>query len=302
VAEEPARERIFATPLSRRLLAEAGIGLEEVSGTGPNGRITKRDAVQACRERETSTSTTTPADQPAAQPARAASTAGPSYSEVEHTRLRRAVAARLTTSKQSVPHFYVRRVVRIDALLELRAQLNDVSAQRISVNDLVVRAVATAHQEVPEANVVWTDDAMRQYDSVDVGVAIASERGLVTPVLRGVQNSTPSAIARRVRELVDQANEGKLQQRDLEGGTISVTNLGMYGVDEFSAIINPPQSAILAVGAGKPQPVVTDGAVEVATLMNLVLSVDHRAIDGALAARWMSALASVIEQPLRLLA
>ncbi|WP_027863081.1 dihydrolipoamide acetyltransferase family protein [Marmoricola sp. URHB0036] len=302
VAEEPARERIFATPLSRRLLAEAGIDLEEVSGTGPNGRITKRDAVQACRERETSTSTTEPADQPAAQPARAASTPGPSYSEVEHTRLRRAVAARLTTSKHSVPHFYVRRVVRIDALLELRAQLNDVSAQRISVNDLVVRAVATAHQEVPEANVVWTDDAMRQYDSVDVGVAIASERGLVTPVLRGVQNSTPSAIARRVRELVDQANKGKLQQRDLEGGTISVTNLGMYGVDEFSAIINPPQSAILAVGAGKPQPVVADGAVEVATLMNLVLSVDHRAIDGALAARWMTALASVIEQPLRLLA
>jgi pyruvate dehydrogenase E2 component (dihydrolipoamide acetyltransferase) len=212
------------------------------------------------------------------------------------------VAARLTTSKQTVPHFYVKRSVRIDPLLALRAQLNDVSQQRISVNDLVIRAVGAAHVEVPEANAIWTDDAMRRYDSVDVGVAIASERGLVTPVVRGVETTTPSGIAKRVRDFVEAANAGKLAQRDLEGGSITVTNLGMHGVEEFAAIINPPQSAILAVGAGIQQPVVVAGALEVATVMNLVLSVDHRAIDGALAARWMAALVAILEQPLRLLA
>jgi pyruvate dehydrogenase E2 component (dihydrolipoamide acetyltransferase) len=212
------------------------------------------------------------------------------------------VATRLTQSKQTVPHFYVRRTVRVDALLALRAQLNEVSEQRVSVNDLVVRAVAVAHRAVPEANVIWTDEAMRHFDTVDIGIAISSERGLVTPVLRDVGSSTPAAIARGVRAFVEQADRGRLQQKDLEGGSISVTNLGMYGVDEFAAIINPPQSAILAVGAAAPVPWVVEGAVEVATAMTLVLSVDHRAIDGALAARWMAALVSALEQPIRLLA
>jgi pyruvate dehydrogenase E2 component (dihydrolipoamide acetyltransferase) len=192
--------------------------------------------------------------------------------------------------------------VRVDALISLRQQLNEVSPQRLSVNDLVVRAVATAHVAVPEANVTWTDDALRRYDSVDVGVAIAGDRGLVTPVLRDVGSTSPSGIAQRVREFVQQANEGKLQQRDLEGGSISVTNLGMYGVEAFSAIINPPQSAILAVGAALPAAVVVDGALEVGSVMSLVLSVDHRAIDGALAARWMAALVVALEEPMRLLA
>ena len=306
VAERPERERIFATPLSRRLLAEAGISVEDVTGTGPNGRITKKDALRAAEGRERPTSSTAPADQPTPQTEgkskRSSPAAGSTFTEHEHSRLRRAVAARLSESKQTVPHFYVKRSVRIDSLLELRKQLNEVSTTRISVNDLVVRAVASAHVQMPEANVIWTDDAMRQFDSVDVGVAIASERGLVTPVLRGVESTNPSGIARQIRELVDQANSGKLQQRDLEGGSITVTNLGMFGVEEFAAIINPPQSAILAVGAGKPQPVVVDGNVEAATVMNLVLSVDHRAIDGALAARWMAVLTSVIEQPVKMFA
>ena len=176
------------------------------------------------------------------------------------------------------------------------------SAQKISVNDLVIRAVAAAHVRVPEANVIWTEDHLRRFESVDIAVAIASDRGLVTPVLRSVEKATPSAIASQVRAYVQQANDGKLQQRDLEGGSISVTNLGMYGVEEFAAIINPPQSAILAVGAGHPEPVVVNGVVEVGTVMSLVLSVDHRAIDGALAAQWLGALVTVIEQPLHLLA
>ncbi len=301
-AEQPQRDRIFATPLSRRLLAEAGISVESVTGTGPNGRITKKDAQQACADQgDPSTPQEPGSGTSESPPAARASADGATYTEVEHSRLRRAVASRLSTSKQTVPHFYLKRAVRIDALLQLRAQLNDVSPQRISVNDLVVRAVAVAHQVTPEANVIWTEDALRRFESVDIGVAIASERGLVTPVVRGVESTTPSGIARRIRELVEQAGTGKLHQRDLEGGTISVTNLGMYGVDEFSAIINPPQSAILAVGAGAPQPVVTDGIIEVATLMNLVLSVDHRAIDGAVAAQWMAELVAVIEEPMRLL-
>ncbi|MET1038776.1 MAG: dihydrolipoamide acetyltransferase family protein [Aeromicrobium sp.] len=304
-------QRVFASPISRRLLAAAGISLETVSGTGPNGRITRKDAELAmagqasAAERSDAQSVAASPDAAGATPSsppRRAATSGAGFEEIEHSRLRRAVAGRLTSSKQTVPHFYVKRTVRIDELLRLRAQLNDVSATRISVNDLVVRAVGAAHVEVPEANVVWTDDAMRQFDSVDVGVAISSERGLVTPVLRSVESTAPSGVARRIREFVQQANEGKLQQRDLEGGSISVTNLGMHGVEEFVAIINPPQSAILAVGAGTPQPVVVEGEIVVATVMTLVLSVDHRAIDGALAARWMAALVNILEQPMRLLA
>ncbi|MDQ1661020.1 MAG: hypothetical protein QOJ68_1000, partial [Blastococcus sp.] len=185
---------------------------------------------------------------------------------------------------------------------DVRRQLNEVSPQKISVNDLLLRAVAVTHAQVPEANAIWTDDAVRVFDSVDVAVAISSERGLVTPVLRDVQRTSPGAIATRTKEFKRLADEGKLQQRDLEGGSIAVTNLGMFGVEEFSAIINPPQSSILAVGAGAPAPVVVDGTVQVATVMTLVLSVDHRVIDGALAARWMDLLVKAIEQPLRLLA
>lgn len=293
----PARERIFATPVARRVLAEGGVELSAVTGTGPNGRILKKDAEEAVRAAAGGRH-----GSPAAAVPSGERRAGSGFHDEPHSRLRRAVANRLTQSKQTVPHFYVRRTVRVDALLELRRQLNEVSEQRVSVNDLVVRAAAVAHRAVPEANVIWTDEAMRHFDTVDIGVAISSERGLVTPVLRGVESSTPATIARNVRAFVDQANTGKLQQKDLEGGSISVTNLGMYGVDEFAAIINPPQSAILAVGAAVPTPWVVEGVVEVATVMTLVLSVDHRAIDGALAAHWMAGLVIALEQPIRLLA
>jgi pyruvate dehydrogenase E2 component (dihydrolipoamide acetyltransferase) len=290
--------RVLASPLARRLLREAGLGTEGVPGTGPGGRIVRRDAQQAVdRARSSAPAPATPA------PAAAATGAGGrGYEEVPHSRMRRAIAARLTASKQSVPHFYVKRTARIDALLDMRRQLNEVSPQKISVNDLLVRAVAITHAQVPEANAIWTDDAVRRFDSVDVAVAMASDRGLVTPVLRDVQRTAPGAIASRTKEFKRLADEGKLQQRDLEGGSVAVTNLGMFGVEEFSAIINPPQSSILAVGAGLPAPVVVDGTVQVATVMTLVLSVDHRVIDGALAARWMDLLVKAIEQPLRLLA
>jgi pyruvate dehydrogenase E2 component (dihydrolipoamide acetyltransferase) len=300
--------RIFISPLARKILKEAGLTADQVRGTGPNGRIVRRDVEQAIALARTSAPA--PAEPVAGeQPAPRAETVRPAapvegggFRDIPHTRLRRAVANRLSASKQTIPHFYVKRTARIDALLDLRKQLNAVAPHKISVNDLVIRAVAVAHQSVSDANVIWTDEAMRQFDSVDVAVAIASERGLVTPVLRGVEKLSPSAIGAQVKTFVGQANEGKLQQRDLEGGSISVTNLGMYGVEEFSAIINPPQSAILAVGAGKPAPVIVDGEVAVATQLALVLSVDHRAIDGALAAQWMDALVGALQEPLRLLA
>jgi pyruvate dehydrogenase E2 component (dihydrolipoamide acetyltransferase) len=290
--------RVFASPLARRILASAGLTTDGIPGTGPGGRIVRRDAEAAVQR--AAAPTPAPAA-PAAAPAPAAAAAERGHRDVPHTRMRRAIAARLTASKQSIPHFYVRRTARLDALLELRRGLNEVSPQKISVNDLLLKAVALAHLEVPDANAIWTDDAVRVFESVDVAVAVASDRGLVTPVLRDVQASSLGAIARQTREFVRLANEGRLAQSDLEGGSIAVTNLGMYGVEEFAAIINPPQSSILAVGAAVPTPVVVDGAVEVATVLTVVLSVDHRVIDGALAARWMDALVSIVEQPLRLL-
>jgi pyruvate dehydrogenase E2 component (dihydrolipoamide acetyltransferase) len=312
VTTESEGARVFISPLARRILREAGLTVDQVRGTGPNGRIVRRDVERAVEEARASAvpAASVPAPEPVAaelEPAEPVRTASPQpqaagFHDIPHTRLRRAVASRLTASKQTVPHFYIKRTARIDALLALRKQLNEVSPQKISVNDLVIAAVAVAHQAVPDANVIWTDEGMRQFDSVDVAVAIASQRGLVTPVLSAVERMSPSAIAREVKAYVQRANEGTLQQGDLEGGSLTVTNLGMYGVDEFSAIINPPHSAILAVGAGRPAPVVVDGTVDVATEMTLVHSVDHRAIDGALAAQWMEALVGALEQPLRLVA
>jgi pyruvate dehydrogenase E2 component (dihydrolipoamide acetyltransferase) len=297
--------RLFISPIARKLLKDAGLSPDGVKGSGPNGRIRRRD-VEPIIAAATSGSSGVPASHVAETPdapvpVEAAQSADARWTEVPHSRLRRAVARRLTESKQQVPHFYVRRTVVLDELVKLRSQVNEASPTRISVNDFLIRAMAVAHTEVPEANVIWTDEAMRQFDSVDISVAIASERGLVTPVLRGVEQSSLSAISTQVKTFVAKANEGKLQQSDLEGGSISISNLGMYGVDDFSAIINPPQSAILAVGAGRPTPVAVGEKVKVRTAAELVLSVDHRAIDGALAARWMAALVDAVHQPLRLL-
>ena len=296
--------RLFVSPIARKLLKEAGLSPDGIEGSGPNGRIRRRDVEQIIAA-AASGSSGVPAPQGAEPTTFAGGQAGPSveagWTEVPHSRLRRTVARRLTESKQQVPHFYVRRTVVLDELLQLRSQINEASPIRISVNDFLIRAMAVAHTEVPDANVIWTDEAMRQFDSVDISVAIASERGLVTPVLRGVEKSSLSAISGQVKDFVVRANEGKLRQSDLEGGSISISNLGMYGVDDFSAIINPPQSAILAVGAARPTPVAVGAKVKVRTAVELVLSVDHRAIDGALAAQWMTALVDAVHQPLRLL-
>ncbi len=300
-APAPATSRPFISPIARRLLREAGLDGAGISGTGPGGRVVRRDVEQhiAAQAAPDAPAQDAPAPAPTGRADRPA--AGEPVETIEHSRLRRTVARRLSESKQTVPHFYLKRTARLDTLLALRAELNERTGHRISVNDFVLRAVAEALVAVPEANVVWSDDAMLRYDTADIAVAVASERGLVTPVLRSVERMALGAVSTEVRALVERANAGALKQHELEGGTISVTNLGMFGVDEFSAIINPPHSAILAVGAATPQPVVVDGALEVGTVVSLVLSVDHRAIDGALAARWMGALVEALENPYRLL-
>jgi pyruvate dehydrogenase E2 component (dihydrolipoamide acetyltransferase) len=224
------------------------------------------------------------------------------YVDQPLSRMRRAVAARLTESVTSAPHFYVRGVARVDELLRMRADLNDGAEVKVSVNDLVVKAVAKAHRSVPEMNVVWTGEAIRSFSSVDVAVAVATDTGLVTPVVRGVDALPVTAIARATRDFAARAREGRLQQSELEGGTVTVSNLGMYGVEEFAAILNPPQASILAVGAAREEAVVTDGRLEVGTVLRVTLSVDHRPVDGAIAARWMAAFVSLLERPVRILA
>jgi pyruvate dehydrogenase E2 component (dihydrolipoamide acetyltransferase) len=216
--------------------------------------------------------------------------------------MRRTIAARLTQSSQEAPHFTVRGTARVDRLLRLRAKLNGAGSVKISINDLVVTAAARAQRAVPAMNVIWLPDAVRQFSAVDISVAVATERGLVTPVLRGVDRMTVSAVAAATGDLVARARSGRLRQEELEGGALTVTNLGVYGTEDFSAIINPPQAAILAVGAARQEPLVRKGKLSVGTVLKVTLSVDHRPVDGAVAAQWMAAFLALIEDPLQILA
>ena len=296
-ATSPAR--IFASPIVRKIAREQGIDLTALAGTGPNGRIVRRDldrlAAQPVRPAPAQPVPAQPVPEPAATQAAAGGTLIP------HTPIRRAIARRLTESKATTPHFYLTTECVVDELLGLRERINETAPVKISVNDFVIMAVAAAFGDVPEANVTWSDEGLVAHASVDVSIAVATDGGLVTPVLRGLETKRLSAIAAEAQSLAQRARDRRLQQHELEGGAFSVSNLGMYGTLEFSAIINPPQSGILAVGAARPQPVVADGAVAVATVMRCTLSVDHRAIDGALAARWLAAFTARIEHPLGML-
>jgi pyruvate dehydrogenase E2 component (dihydrolipoamide acetyltransferase) len=301
--------RIFASPLVRKVALEKGIDLGGVTGTGPNGRIVRRDITRLTERLETRTGPGEPGADGAPSTAGATPPAGLMASEAEsglaagdklipHTPARRAIARRLTESKATTPHFYLSTECVVDELIALRSRINETAAVKISVNDFVVMAVAAAFADVPEANVTWSDEGLVAHGTVDVSIAVATDGGLVTPVLRGVEARRLSGVAREARALAARARERRLRQHELEGGTFAVSNLGMYGTLEFSAIINPPQSGILAVGAARPQPVVVDGAVTAATVIRCTLSVDHRAIDGSLAARWLSAFTARMEDPL----
>jgi len=291
----PARaagERVFASPIVRKLAREAGIDLALVPGSGPHGRIVRKDYDAFVASGGAAK----------AAPAAAAATQSASgFSEIPHSSMRKAIAHRLTESKSTVPHFYLKADCVVDKLLEARAQVNEGLGIKTSVNDWVVKAVAHALIKVPGANVIWTDKAMRQFDHADISVAVATEGGLYTPVIRGVDQLSIPEINTQIRTMAEKARGGTIKQEEIEGGSFAVTNLGMFGTEEFSAILNPPQSGILAVGAAREKAIAVDGALQVAQVMTVTLSADHRAVDGALAAEWMVAFKSAIENPLSLL-
>ena len=288
--------RIFASPIVRKIARETGVDLAAIAGTGPNGRIVRRDLERLADQRRR---TAGEAGQPGrAAPQPAAVRASASDRLIPHTPIRRAIARRLTESKATTPHFYMTTECVVDELLGLRKRINETAAVKVSVNDFVIMAVAAAFQDVPEANVTWSEEGLVAQASVDVSIAVATDGGLVTPVLRALQGKRLSVIAAEAQSIAQRARDRRLLQHELEGGVFSISNLGMFGTLEFSAIINPPQSGILAVGAAKPQAVVVDGEVTVANVMRCTLSVDHRAIDGALAARWLAAFTARIQDPL----
>jgi pyruvate dehydrogenase E2 component (dihydrolipoamide acetyltransferase) len=285
--------RIFASPLARKLAREADLELSQITGTGPHGRIVRRDIVRATAAKA--------AERNAPAPPSTAVSTDEGWTDVPHTKLRRAIATRLAESKRTAPHFYVEGMAKVDELLALRARLNESTGQRISVNDLIVKAVARAHVAVPRMNVIWTDDAVREFDHVDVAVAIATPQGLVTPVVRRADSLGLGALAATTRDYAARARDGKLAPAELDGGSVTVSNLGMFGTRAFTAIINPPHASILAVGAAIESPVAVDGRLAVARTMTFTLSVDHRPVDGVVAAEWMREFVNLLEDPLRLL-
>ena len=299
VAAAPSGNRAFASPLAKRMAEQAGLVLAQIRGSGPNGRIVKADI-------EAALAGGIPAAAPAAAPAAIPPEITAPVTEVPHSMTRKVIAQRLSESKRTIPHFYLSVDCEIDNLLNLRKELNAKSPEgegafKISVNDFVVRAVALALRQVPAANATWTDEAVLLYDTVDVSVAVATPGGLITPVVRGADNKGLNAISAEMKDFGSRAREGKLMPEDYQGGGFTISNMGMMGIKEFSAIINPPQSCILAVGAGEQRPVVKDGALAVATVMTCTLSVDHRSVDGAIGAEFMAAFKGMIEDPLTML-
>ena len=308
----PLARRIIASPLARRMASQAGLDLAGITGSGPNGRIVKADIEAAIESGATAApapaaAPSAPAVAPAA-PAAAPTTAEclpfePEFELESLSTMRKTIARRLTESKQQVPHFYLTVDCEIDGLLELRKTLNDKAdgAYKLSVNDLVIKVAAIALRRVPKANASWTDEGVKLYKSADISVAVAIEGGLITPVVRQADNKGLETISSEMKELSERAREGKLGPEEYQGGTFSVSNLGMYGIKDFCAVINPPQACILAVGAGEQRPVVKDGALAVATVMSCTLSVDHRAVDGAIGAEYLGAFKRLIEDPLGML-
>ncbi|MFC6687911.1 pyruvate dehydrogenase complex dihydrolipoamide acetyltransferase [Jhaorihella thermophila] len=310
--------RIFASPLARRIAAEKGLDLSAIQGSGPHGRIVKADVLAA------TAAAPAPAPQPAAAPATAAAAPaaapapavsadavarmyeGRDYEEVTLDGMRKTIAARLTEAKQTIPHFYLRRDIRLDALLKFRAELNAQLADRgikLSVNDFIIKACAQALQQVPDANAVWAGDRILRLKPSDVAVAVAVEGGLFTPVLQDADKKSLSALSAEMKDLATRARDRKLTPHEYQGGSFAISNLGMFGIDNFDAVINPPHAAILAVGAGVKKPVVgDDGELTVATVMSVTLSVDHRVIDGALGAQLLQAIKDNLENPVAMLA
>lgn len=304
--------RIFASPLARRIAADQGLDLAKITGSGPKGRIVKADVSGAPATAAVSAPPPMAAAPAASLPSSASAASvealyqGRSYKAVPLDGMRRVIADRLTEAKQTIPHFYLRRDIQLDTLLKLRSEVNaglEARGVKLSVNDFIIKACAMALQSVPAANAVWAGDRVLQMEASDISVAVAIEGGLFTPVLQDADSKSLSKLAVEMKDLAARARSRKLAPHEYQGGSFSISNLGMMGIDNFDAVINPPQGAILAVGAGKKRPVVSeDGTLSVATVMSVTMSVDHRVIDGALGAELLDAIVNNLEHPLSMLA
>jgi pyruvate dehydrogenase E2 component (dihydrolipoamide acetyltransferase) len=303
-------DRVFASPLARRMAAQAGLDIGHIAGSGPNGRIVKADVDAALSRGPSPVAAAAPVAAPAPmaapRPSAPVAITAP-HTAVPNSSMRKVIARRLAESKATIPHFYVSTDVEIDALLKIRADLNARSpkdgpgAYKLSVNDLVIKATAVTLRRFPNVNAMWTEDAILQLHDVDISVAVSIPDGLITPIVRNADIKGLAAISTEMKDLAARAKTGKLKPEEFQGGGFSISNMGMYGVRDFAAIINPPQAGILAVSAGEQRPVVKNGALAIATVMTLTLSVDHRVIDGALAAEFLQALKRNIEDPLSLM-
>ncbi len=280
--------RVFASPLAKRLAAEKGIDLVGVQGSGPHGRVVKADIENF---------------KGGGRKAKPTHFGAAGYKEIPHNNIKKITAKRLVESKSTVPHFYLTIDCIIDSLLDARRQVNEMAdgAYKLSVNDFVIKAAAMALKAYPAANVSWTDSALLQYDQADISVAVATPNGLITPIVRAAEHKDLRQISDEVKELAGRARDGKLKPEEFQGGTFTISNLGMYGIKNFAAILNPPQSCILAVGAGIETPVVVNGKVEVRTVMSVTLSTDHRSVDGAVGAEYLQHFKRYIENPISLL-
>jgi pyruvate dehydrogenase E2 component (dihydrolipoamide acetyltransferase) len=305
-AAPAAGARVFASPLAKRMAEQAGVDLSRITGSGPQGRIIKVDIEAALSRGGAPMRAPAPGLAPAPAPAAAVGGAAP-YRLVPHTTMRKVIARRLTESKQQIPHFYLTVDCEIDMLLKARADINakapekGAGAYKLSVNDFVIKAAAAALKRVPAANASWSDDGTLLYDRVDISVAVAIPGGLITPIIFGADQKGLVQISAEMKDLASRAKENKLKPEEFQGGTFSVSNLGMYGIKHFEAVINPPQGCILAVGAGEQRAVVKNGQLAVATVMSCTLSCDHRVVDGAVGAEYMQALKGIIENPLMML-
>jgi pyruvate dehydrogenase E2 component (dihydrolipoamide acetyltransferase) len=304
-------ERAIASPLAKRMAAQAGLDLAAIAGTGPQGRIVKAD-IEAAMNRPAATapapvSAQAAAAAPAPRPAPAPAPVIGATTAVPNSSMRKVIARRLSESKATIPHFYVAMDIELDALMKLRAELNAQSPKdgpgsfKLSVNDLIIKACGVALRRHPGVNASWTEDAILQFNDVDISVAVAIPDGLITPIVKGADRKGLATISTEMKDLAARAKTGKLKPEEFQGGGFSISNMGMYGVSHFAAIINPPQAGILAVGAGTQRAVVKNGALAIATMMTCNLSVDHRVIDGSLAAEFMATLKGLIENPLSLM-
>ncbi|MEX1034782.1 MAG: pyruvate dehydrogenase complex dihydrolipoamide acetyltransferase [Sneathiella sp.] len=299
-------ERIFSSPLARRIAANEGLDLKAIEGTGPHGRIIKADVEKAIASGGAKAKAEAAAPKAAqsapAQPQAVTPPPEGDYEEIPLTSMRKTIARRLTEAKQTIPHFYLTIECELDNLLAMRKELNGRSDEyKISVNDFVIRASALALKKLPAANACWGGDKILQYKDFDISVAVAIEGGLITPVVRNADQKGLAGISNEMKELAGRAKEGKLKPEEYQGGCFSISNLGMYGIREFSAVINPPQSAILAIGTGEMRPVVKEGALAMATMMSVTLSCDHRVIDGAMGAELLKYFKGYIEEPLTMM-